>query len=173
MEKHLIDCRMQQMEAEGVTFQAERQRRRRRDRRPSCASEFDAIVLAGGATKPRDLPVPGRELDGIHFAMEFLPQQNKVVAGDRVAGQISATGKRVVILGGGDTGSDCLGTSNRQGARLGASVRAAAAAARRAHAGHAVAVLADDPAHLELARGRRHPRLEHQHQALLRRATAR
>ena len=115
MEKHLIDRRMQQMEAEGVTF------------RPGVnvgvdvatadlRKEFDAIVLSGGATKPRDLPIPGRELDGIHFAMEFLPQQNKVVAGDRVEGQISARGKRVVILGGGDTGSDCLGTSNRQGA---------------------------------------------------------
>ncbi|TMA69180.1 MAG: glutamate synthase, partial [Deltaproteobacteria bacterium] len=77
---------------------------------------FDVIVLSCGATKPRDLPVPGRELRGIHFAMEFLPQQNKVVAGDEVPGQILATGKRVVILGGGDTGSDCLGTSNRQGA---------------------------------------------------------
>jgi glutamate synthase (NADPH/NADH) small chain len=115
MEKHLIDFRMQQMEAEGVTF------------RPGVnvgfdvptqqlRDEFDAIVLAGGATQPRDLPIPGRELKGIHFAMEFLPQQNKVVAGDSVADQILATGKRVVILGGGDTGSDCLGTSNRQGA---------------------------------------------------------
>src|SRR5207237_4638744 len=78
--------------------------------------DFDAVVIASGATKPRDLPVPGRELDGIHFAMEFLPQQNKVVAGDRVADQILATGKHVVIIGGGDTGSDCVGTSNRQGA---------------------------------------------------------
>src|SRR5262249_42060029 len=77
----------------------------------------DAVVLSGGATKPRDLAVPGRELTGIHFAMEFLPQQNKVVAGDPVTSQILATGKRVVILGGGDTGSDCLGTSNRHGAR--------------------------------------------------------
>jgi glutamate synthase (NADPH/NADH) small chain len=115
MEKWLIDRRMAQMEAEGVTFRTnahvgvnvpieELQR------------DFDAIVLSGGATKPRDLPVPGRELEGIHFAMEFLPQQNKVVAGDIVANQILATGKRVVILGGGDTGSDCLGTSNRHGA---------------------------------------------------------
>lgn len=115
MEKHLIDRRMAQMEAEGVTF------------RPSTnvgvnypvdrlRKEFDAIVLAGGATKPRDLPIPGRELKGIHFAMEFLPQQNKVVAGDMVPNQITAKGKRVVILGGGDTGSDCLGTANRQGA---------------------------------------------------------
>ena len=115
MEKHLIDRRMAQMAAEGVAFstgvhvgvtvKADELRR-----------QFDAVVLSGGATKPRDLPVPGRELRGIHFAMEFLPQQNKVVAGDVVSNQIMATGKRVVILGGGDTGSDCLGTSNRHGA---------------------------------------------------------
>jgi glutamate synthase (NADPH/NADH) small chain len=115
MEKHLIDRRMQQMAAEGVTF------------RPSTnvgvdysvarlRKEFDAVALCGGATHPRDLPVPGRDLKGIHFAMEFLPQQNKIVAGDTITNQIMATGKRVIILGGGDTGSDCLGTSNRQGA---------------------------------------------------------
>jgi glutamate synthase (NADPH/NADH) small chain len=73
-------------------------------------------VVSGGAEHPRDLPLPGRELDGIHFAMEFLPQQNRVVAGDKVAGQIMATGKHVVVIGGGDTGSDCVGTSNRHGA---------------------------------------------------------
>ena len=115
MEKHLIDFRMRQMAAEGVTFRAgvdvgvdvtTAQLRR----------DFDAIVLATGATKPRDLTIPGRELAGVHFAMDFLPQQNKVVAGDHVADQILATGKHVVILGGGDTGSDCLGTSNRHGA---------------------------------------------------------
>src|SRR5213075_1029005 len=78
--------------------------------------EFHAVVLSGGATQARDLPIPGRELQGIHFAMEFLPQQNKRVAGDTLTQQISAKDKRVVILGGGDTGSDCLGTSNRQGA---------------------------------------------------------
>ena len=115
MEKDLLDRRMQQMEAEGVTF------------RPGTnvgkdvtvvqlRADFDAIVLSGGATQSRDLPIPGRELKGVHFAMEFLPQQNKVVAGDKVPEQILATGKRVVILGGGDTGSDCLGTSNRHGA---------------------------------------------------------
>ena len=115
MEKWLIDRRMEQMAAEGVTFRTNAHvgvnvpvEELKRD--------FDAIVLSGGATKPRDLPVPGRELNGIHFAMEFLPQQNKVGAGDTVANQILATGKRVVILGGGDTGSDCLGTSNRHGA---------------------------------------------------------
>ncbi|MGH7789291.1 MAG: glutamate synthase subunit beta [Candidatus Binatia bacterium] len=115
MEKHLIDFRMRQMEAEGVTFKpgvdigADYSTER-------LTGEFDAVVLAAGATKPRDLAIPGRELDGIHFAMEFLPQQNQVVAGDTVANQIMATGKHVVILGGGDTGSDCLGTSNRHGA---------------------------------------------------------
>jgi len=116
MEKHLIDFRMAQMEAEGVVF------------RPSTnvgkdittdqlLADFDAFVIAAGSTKPRDLPMPGRELVGVHFAMEFLPQQNKVVAGDDVPNQILATGKNVIILGGGDTGSDCLGTSNRQGAK--------------------------------------------------------
>jgi glutamate synthase (NADPH/NADH) small chain len=80
-------------------------------------AEYDAIVLAGGAEAPRDLPIPGRELDGVHFAMEFLPQQNKVVAGDKVSGQILATDKHVIVIGGGDTGSDCVGTSNRHGAR--------------------------------------------------------
>ncbi len=116
MEKHLIDFRMKQMEAEGVTFRAgtnvgvDVTTDELRD-------QFDAIVIAAGSTKPRDLPIPGRELDGVHFAMDFLPQQNKVVAGDRVPEQILATGKHVIILGGGDTGSDCLGTSNRQGAK--------------------------------------------------------
>ena len=79
-------------------------------------AEFDAIALTGGSEKPRDLPVPGRNLAGIHYAMEFLPQQNKVVAGDKVADQILAAGKHVVVIGGGDTGSDCIGTSIRQGA---------------------------------------------------------
>src|SRR5205085_413322 len=113
--KHPIDRRVEQMAAEGVTFRtgvhvgvtmmaAE------------LMSQFDAVALTGGSEKPRDLPVPGRELDGIHFAMEFLPQQNKVVAGDGVNGQILATGKHVVVIGGGDTGSDCIGTAIRQGA---------------------------------------------------------
>ncbi len=115
MEKHLIDRRMEQMAGEGVTF---RTNTHVGVNFPvsSLREQFDAVVLAGGATWARDLPVPGRELTGIHFAMDFLPQQNKVVAGDHVGNQISAHGKRVIILGGGDTGSDCLGTSNRQGA---------------------------------------------------------
>jgi glutamate synthase (NADPH/NADH) small chain len=79
-------------------------------------TDFDAVLLTGGSEISRDLPVPGRELDGVHYAMEFLPQQNKVVAGDKVKGQIKATGKHVIVIGGGDTGSDCVGTSNRHGA---------------------------------------------------------
>ncbi|MGL6111624.1 MAG: glutamate synthase subunit beta, partial [Rubrivivax sp.] len=79
-------------------------------------AEFDAVLLTGGAESSRDLPVPGRDLAGVHFAMEFLPMQNKVVAGDKLKGQIMATGKHVVVIGGGDTGSDCVGTSNRHGA---------------------------------------------------------
>ncbi len=78
--------------------------------------EFDAVLLTGGAEQSRDLPVPGRDLDGIHFAMEFLPQQNKINAGDKLKGQIRADGKHVIVIGGGDTGSDCVGTSNRHGA---------------------------------------------------------
>ncbi len=79
-------------------------------------AEFDAVLLTGGAEQSRDLPVPGRDLAGIHFAMEFLPQQNKVNAGDKLKGQIRADGKHVIVIGGGDTGSDCVGTSNRHGA---------------------------------------------------------
>ena len=116
LEKHVIDRRLEQMKAEGVKFvtgahvgvnvAVEDLRR-----------DFDAILLAGGAEKPRDLNLPGRELKGIHFAMEFLPQQNHSCEGDEVAEQILATGKRVVIIGGGDTGADCLGTSHRQKAK--------------------------------------------------------
>jgi len=79
-------------------------------------ADFDAVLLTGGAEQSRDLPVPGRDLSGIHFAMEFLPQQNKVNAGDKLKGQLRADGKHVVVIGGGDTGSDCVGTSNRHGA---------------------------------------------------------
>ena len=122
MEKHLIDRRVAQMEAEGVIFRTNMeigvnvsvQR---------ILDDYDVLVMAGGAEKPRDLEVPGRELDGIHFAMDFLVQQNKRNAGDdetRAApqGGISAAGKHVVVIGGGDTGSDCIGTSNRHGAAL-------------------------------------------------------
>jgi len=78
--------------------------------------DFDAVLLTGGSEQSRDLPVPGRDLDGIHFAMEFLPQQNKVNAGDKLKGQLRADGKNVIVIGGGDTGSDCVGTSTRHGA---------------------------------------------------------
>ena len=115
MEKHLIDRRLEQMRAEGVAFKTGVNVGTDVDPK-ALLGEFDALVLTGGSEKPRDLPVPGRELTGIHFAMDFLPQQNRVVAGDQVAGQLTATGKHVVVIGGGDTGSDCIGTSIRQGA---------------------------------------------------------
>ncbi len=112
MEKHHIDRRLAQMEAEGVTFVTNAHVGGNVDPQ-ELKNQFDAVLIAIGAEAPRDLPVPGRDLKGIHYAMEFLPQQNKVVAGDKVDGQILATGKRVVIIGGGDTGADCLGTSHR------------------------------------------------------------
>jgi glutamate synthase (NADPH/NADH) small chain len=120
MEKHLIDRRMRQMEAEGVTFRANVEVGVNVSM-DMLQADFDAVVLSGGAEAPRDLPVPGREMDGIHFAMDFLTQQNKRVAGDPESkaapnGTLSAKGKHVVVIGGGDTGSDCIGTSNRHGA---------------------------------------------------------
>jgi len=128
MEKSHIDRRIAQMQAEGVTFRTGVRVGKlngvtvndysRQEIDPAqLKADFDAVVLAGGAEVPRDLPVPGRELKGVHFAMEFLPLQNKAVAGDKVKNQIMATGKHVVVIGGGDTGSDCVGTSNRHGAR--------------------------------------------------------
>ena len=128
LEKSHIDRRVEQMQAEGVEFRTSVLVADSEDLGPvvnlsrerispaELREQFDAVVLAGGAEQPRDLPVPGRELDGIHFAMSFLPLQNRVVAGDSLEDQILATGKHVVVIGGGDTGSDCVGTSNRQGA---------------------------------------------------------
>ena len=128
MEKTHIDRRVDQMRAEGVTFRTGvlvssnpldpiiTNWARETISPEALQAEFDAVVLAGGSEQPRDLEVPGRDLGGVHFAMEFLPQQNKVVAGDAIKNQILATGKHVVVIGGGDTGSDCVGTSNRQGA---------------------------------------------------------
>ncbi len=115
LEKSVIDRRLEVMHDEGVVFKTGVWVGKDISAQ-QLQAEFDAIVLACGATRSRDLPVPGRNLDGVHFAMEYLPQQNKVVAGDTVAGQIVATGKHVVVIGGGDTGSDCIGTANRQGA---------------------------------------------------------
>jgi glutamate synthase (NADPH/NADH) small chain len=117
LDKSVIDRRMSQMQAEGVDFHVnshigadipvER-----------IVDEYDAVVLAGGCEQPRDLQVPGRELDGVHYAMDYLTQQNRRIGGESLNGgdQITATGKRVVVIGGGDTGSDCVGTANRQGA---------------------------------------------------------
>jgi len=129
LEKWIIDRRLEQMRAEGVEFRAGVLVGGQapgpeivNDAQHSVSAsellgEFDAIVLAGGAEQPRDLPIPGRELDGIHFAMEFLPLQNRRVAGDKRIRDLWAIDKHVVIIGGGDTGSDCVGTSNRHGAR--------------------------------------------------------
>ena len=128
MEKTHIDRRIAQMQAEGVVFRTgvlvgawPADSKVINDAKETISAEqlkaeFDAVLLTGGSETSRDLPVPGRELDGVHYAMEFLPQQNKVVAGDKLKGQIKATGKHVIVIGGGDTGSDCVGTSNRHGA---------------------------------------------------------
>ncbi|WP_298235537.1 glutamate synthase subunit beta [uncultured Azohydromonas sp.] len=128
MEKSHIDRRVEQMKAEGVVFRTGvavgdipkstkiTNWAKERVAPEQLQAEFDAVLLAAGSEVSRDLPVPGRDLDGIHFAMEFLPQQNKVNAGDKLKGQLRADGKHVVVIGGGDTGSDCVGTSNRHGA---------------------------------------------------------
>ncbi|WP_298925375.1 glutamate synthase subunit beta [uncultured Ramlibacter sp.] len=128
MEKSHIDKRAEQMKAEGVTIRTgvmigtlPKDSKVINWAKESITPEqlqkdFDAVLLAGGAEQSRDLPVPGRDLDGVHFAMEFLPQQNKVNAGDKLKGQLTASGKHVIVIGGGDTGSDCVGTSNRHGA---------------------------------------------------------
>lgn len=128
MEKSHIDRRVEQMKAEGVVFRtgvmvgelpkgSKVTNWAKETVTPAqLQQDFDAVLLTGGAEQSRDLPVPGRDLDGIHFAMEFLPQQNKVNAGDKLKGQLRADGKHVIVIGGGDTGSDCVGTSNRHGA---------------------------------------------------------
>jgi glutamate synthase (NADPH/NADH) small chain len=132
MEKIHIDRRVTQMQAEGVTFRTGVMIGNTKDplgkdskvtnwaketiTPEQLQKDFDAVLLTGGAEQSRDLPVPGRDLAGIHFAMEFLPQQNKVNAGDKVKDQLRAEGKHVIVIGGGDTGSDCVGTSNRHGA---------------------------------------------------------
>ena len=131
MEKTHIDRRIEQMQAEGVVFKvntligslpAEGPGSKVTNDAKTTISpdelrqQFDAVLLAAGSEQSRDLPVPGRELEGVHFAMEFLPQQNKVNAGDKLKGQLLAAGKHVIVIGGGDTGSDCVGTSNRHGA---------------------------------------------------------
>jgi len=128
MEKSHIDRRVEQMQAEGVVFNTcvmvgawpkdskVTNWAKNTISAEQLKKEFDAVLLTGGSEQSRDLPVPGRDLDGVHFAMEFLPQQNKVNAGDTLKGQLRADGKHVIVIGGGDTGSDCVGTSNRHGA---------------------------------------------------------
>ena len=122
MEKWVLDRRLDQMRAEGTEFRVDAyvgaaSEDPHRVSAEALTEEFDAVVLAGGATDWRDLPVPGRELQGVHQAMEYLPLANKVQEGDLDESPINAEGKAVVIIGGGDTGADCLGTANRQGAR--------------------------------------------------------
>nr|WP_315495386.1 glutamate synthase subunit beta [uncultured Rhodoferax sp.] len=128
MEKSHIDRRAEQLVAEGVTIRTSvlvgempkdtkvTNWAKETISAAQLQKDFDAVLLTGGSEQSRDLPVPGRDLDGIHFAMEFLPQQNKVNAGDKLKGQLRADGKHVIVIGGGDTGSDCVGTSNRHGA---------------------------------------------------------
>ncbi len=128
LDKAHIDRRVTQMEAEGVVFRTSTLVGEMPEgskvtnwatetvSADQLKAEFDAVLLCGGSEQSRDLPVPGRDLDGVHFAMEFLPQQNKVNAGDKLKGQLRADGKHVIVIGGGDTGSDCVGTSNRHGA---------------------------------------------------------
>ena len=129
LDKGVVDRRLEQLRGEGIKFRTgifvgvqPPGRGVGSDARETLSPEqlkaqFDAVVLAGGAEQPRDLPIPGRELVGVHFAMEFLPLQNKRVAGDGAVPDLWATGKHVVVIGGGDTGSDCVGTSNRHGAK--------------------------------------------------------
>lgn len=129
LEKFQIDRRVEQMQAEGVRIRTgvlvgsmpkgSKVTNWAKDSvsPKQLLEEFDAVLLTGGSETSRDLPMPGRDLEGIHFAMEFLPQQNKINAGDKLKGQIRADGKHVIVIGGGDTGSDCVGTSNRHGAK--------------------------------------------------------
>jgi glutamate synthase (NADPH/NADH) small chain len=128
MEKSHIDRRVEQLQKEGVTIRTSvlvgewpKDSKVTNWSKESISArqlqkDFDAVLLTGGSEQSRDLPVPGRDLTGVHFAMEFLPQQNKVNAGDKLKGQLRADGKHVIVIGGGDTGSDCVGTSNRHGA---------------------------------------------------------
>jgi glutamate synthase (NADPH/NADH) small chain len=128
MEKTHIDRRVEQLKAEGVTIRTSvlvgampkgskvTNWAKETVSPEALQAEFDAVLLTGGSEQSRDLPVPGRDLEGIYFAMEFLPQQNKINAGDKLKNQLRADGKHVIVIGGGDTGSDCVGTSNRHGA---------------------------------------------------------
>jgi len=116
LEKKIIDRRLEQMSIEGVEFKININVGKDISAK-ELIEKYDAVILAGGSEKPRDIQIPGRDLKGIYFAMEYLTQQNKINAGGKIENQINAQGKNVVVLGGGDTGSDCVGTANRQGAK--------------------------------------------------------
>ncbi len=163
MEKHLIDRRVRQMEAEGVVFRANVEVGVNVSM-DMLLADYDAVVLSGGAEAPRDLPIMGREMTGIHFAMDFLTQQNKRVAGDPESkaapdGTLSAKGKHVVVIGGGDTGSDCVGTSNRHGAASVTQFEIMPQPPGEGKQDAGVAGLAAQAAHLLLAPGRLRARL--------------
>ena len=165
LDKKIVQRRVEQMEAEGVLFKtgvhvgkgypASR-----------LTDGYDAVLLSGGATKPRDLPVPGREMKGVHFAMEYLTQQNRLLSGQSVEPdeRITAEGKRVVILGGGDTGADCLGTAHRAGRQGGVPIRVAVRASGGASSGESMAGMADDTSLVGGARGGWGPGLRHSDQ---------
>ncbi|WP_178383059.1 FAD-dependent oxidoreductase, partial [Xanthomonas oryzae] len=115
MEKSQLEARLRQMQEEGTRFRAGVEIGKDISW-ADLRARYDAVVIATGATVPRDLPIPGRDLDGVHFAMEYLVESNHAVAGDTVPDQITAEGKHVIVIGGGDTGADCIGTAHRQGA---------------------------------------------------------
>ena len=143
---------------------------RRRSRPSSCKAEFDAVLLTGGAEhQPRPAGARAASCDGVHFAMEFLPMQNKVVAGDKLKGQITATGKHVVVIGGGDTGSDCVGTSNRHGAASVTQFELMPMPPRGREPAADLALLADQAAHQLQPRRRLRARVRHRHQGIHRR----
>ena len=168
MEKRHLDRRLDQMRREGTVFRAgvdvgaDLTGQQLRER-------YDAVVLAMGATVARDLPVPGRELDGIHQAMEYLPQSNRASLGEEVEGQIRADGKHVVIIGGGDTGADCLGTATRQGAASITQLEIMPEPPEDAAGRPAVADVPDDLPGLLRARGGRRPGLRRLHPGVPRR----
>ena len=169
LEKRVVQRRVDQMEAEGVTFRTSAYVGKDIEV-DWLRSEFDAICLTGGSTISRDLPIPGRELNGVHLAMEFLTQQNRVNAGQRFSGseRLVAEGKRVLVLGGGDTGSDCVGTAHRQGAEVVYQFELLPEPPLARQRRQPLAAVAARPAHVVVARGGGCPRLQHPHQELLR-----
>ncbi len=163
MEKHLIDRRVAQMEGEGVVFHYNVHVGVDLTAADLVAGH-DAIALAGGAEQPRDLSIPGRDLSGVHFAMDFLPQQNRRVSGEPVASNapILASGKHVIVIGGGDTGSDCIGTSVRHGALSVTQLEIMPRPPEKEDKLLVLAGLAAEAAHVLLARGRRRARFRGQ-----------